>query len=121
MRALIFPMIAIGAVVATSDGEPSERDMRAAFEGKLALQVRNALDFAAESGGPGAVDRIRDNGMDRFAVNSFRKLDCKREAEKPGYVCVFAVDLGLASGTMQGKITGRFLSRPEGFVFAGDA
>ena len=118
MRALIVPLIAVGAVLATTSDEPSERDMRGAFEGALALQVRNALEFAQESGGPDAVAKIRDGGMDRFAVNSFRKLDCARDAEKPGYVCAFAVDVGLVSGAMQSKITGRFMSGPDGLVFA---
>lgn len=121
MRALILSLVAAGAVAGVYSDEPSEREMRNAFEGTLALQVRNALDFASESGGSGAVARIRDNGMDRFAVNSFRKLDCARDAKKTGYVCTFIVDLGLANGAMQGKITGRFMPAQAGYVFSGDA
>ena len=53
--------------------------MRAAFEGSLAMQVRNALDFARETGGDEAVMKIRDSGMDRYTLNAFQKLHCQAQ------------------------------------------
>jgi hypothetical protein len=118
MRALIVPLVAFGAVIGTATDEPTEREMRGAFEGALALQVRNALDFADETAGPDAVAKIRASGMDHYAVQSFRKLNCVRDGDKPGYRCMFAVDIGLAGGALQRTITGRFMSGPGGVVFA---
>lgn len=120
MRALVVSLVAVGVVLGTYSDEPSERDMRSAFEGALALQVSNALEFAEESGGADAVAKIRDSGMHRFAVNSFRKFDCARHAEKPGYICAFAAEVTLANGTMQSRITGRFAAGQDGLVFVTD-
>jgi hypothetical protein len=119
MRAYLVPLVAVGAVLGTFTDEPSERQMRHAFEGALALQVHNVLDFAEESGGPGAAARIRDSGMDRFAIRAFRKLECQRD-EKPGYACAFTVEIGLVDRDLQGKFSGRFVAGPDGLVFAGD-
>lgn len=120
MRAYLIPLVAAGAVLGTSVDEPSERQMRTAFEGALALQVRNALDFAEESGGPEAAARIRNSGMDRFAVRTFRKIECQRD-ERPGYACAFAVEIGLVDRDLQHRLSGRFLTGPGGLVFAGDS
>ncbi|MBI4274011.1 MAG: hypothetical protein HY659_04860 [Rhizobiales bacterium] len=117
MRALVVPLVAVGVVLGTYSDEPSERDMRSAFEGALALQVRNALEFAEESGGADAVAKIRDRGMDQFAVNTFRKFDCARDTEKPGYICAFAAEVALANGTMQSRVTGRFAVSQDGLIF----
>ena len=108
------------AVVAGSNPsyEPSEGQMRAAFEGSLAVQVRNALDFARETGGDEAVTKIRDSGMDRYTLNAFQKLNCQAQDDRTAHVCDFAVDVGLVNGLLQKTISGRFINGPDGFVFA---
>jgi hypothetical protein len=91
--------------------------MRAAFEGSLAAQVRNALEFARETGGDEAVSKIRESGMDRYTLNAFQKLNCRMD-DGSAHVCEFAVDVGLVNGPLQKTISGRFIKSPDGLVFA---
>ena len=114
---LVAPVIAAGLFFATSSDEPSERQMQLAFENALSVQVRNALEFANEAGGPDAVAEIRRNGTDRFDVNAFQKLKCEALPGKSGYLCNFRVDLRLVTGPMERALTGRFQSGNNGIVF----
>lgn len=117
MRLWILPLIAVGLVAGGRDnGEPTEQQMRAAFEHSLALQIRNALEFAQEAGGPEAVAAIRDNGTDRYTINNFRKLRCRTAGTE--FVCDFAVDIGLVNGPMQQTLSGRFKRHDETLVFS---
>jgi len=117
MRLWIVPLLAIVVVAGSNPGdEPSEYQMRAAFEGALAAQVRNALEFAREIGGDEAVNRIRDSGMDRYTLNTFQKLNCRAD-DGAAHVCEFAVDVGLVNGPLQKTITGRFSKDGNRFAF----
>ena len=118
MRGWIIPLFAVAVVLGSNPSyEPSEGQMRAAFEGSLAMQVRNALDFARESGGDEAVTKIRDSGMDRYTLNAFQKLNCQAQDGRATHVCEFAVDVELVSGLLQKTITGRFRKNGIEFVF----
>jgi hypothetical protein len=88
--------------------EPSEHEMRGAFEDVLTDQVRNALEFIAETGGAGAVDRVRQSGADRFTVRRFHKGDCRRSPDRAGHLCAFTVEIGVVSGQIQRTLAGRF-------------
>ena len=119
MRLWMLPLIAVGLFAGGRDnGEPTEQQMRAAFEQSLALQVRNALEFAQEAGGVEAVTMIRDNGTDRYEINAFRKLGCRAAETGREFVCDFAVDIGLVNGPMQQTLSGRFKRRDDTLVFA---
>lgn len=120
MRILAVWMAAAGLLYAASGDEPSERQMQAAFESALALQIANAVEFAAEAGGTDAIAKIRENRTDFFAVSGFRKIRCQGGPGASGYVCDFQVDIGLANGRLERTITGRFVSGPHGLVFAQD-
>ena len=65
--------------------------MRIAFEQRLQVQVNNAIEFLSETGGPQAVARVREAGMDRFEVRTFKKLDCAPDND--GFRCNFEVDV----------------------------
>ncbi len=119
MRLWTVPVVALAAVVVSLSDEPSERAMRAAFETSLAAQVQNALDFVAETRGPEAVAKVREAGTDKFAINDFRKLGCWR-GDKGGYVCRFAVDIGVIDGSVQEELTGRFYLRNDALAFTHD-
>lgn len=119
MRLWVIPIFAIGAVLGGAPGdEPSEREMRVAFADALALQVRNALDFARESGGKAAVQAIREAGTDRFSIADFHKVGCE-PLEGGAYVCGFTVDLDLVSGPVRHTLSGRFSAGQSGYIFAG--
>lgn len=119
MRVWIIPLFAVSVVAGSNPTyEPSEQQMRVAFEGSLATQIRNALDFVREAGGDEAVTRIRENGMDRYTLNAFQKLNCRAQDDGSAHVCEFAVDVGLVNGPLQKTISGRFIKGPDGLVFA---
>lgn len=118
MRLWTVPIVALSVAVVSISDEPSERAMRAAFETNLASQVQNALDFVAETSGPDAVAKVREAGTDRFAINTFHKLGCQRGDR--GYVCRFAVDIGVVDGNVREELVGRFFQRDDGLAFSHD-
>ncbi len=118
MRGWIIPLFAV-AVAAGSNPtyEPSEGQMRAAFEGALVAQVRGALEFARETGGDEAVTKIRAGGMDRFNLYAFQKLNCHAEDGRTVHLCAFTIDIELVNGLLQKTISGRFRKNGNGFEF----
>ena len=118
MRALVFPLVAAGVLASGAGDEPTERHMRGAFEAALNAYVRSALDFVAETGGPQAVEQVRQAGTDRFDIRSFQKRDCRRIAAEPAFVCGFAVDIDLSNGTLRRALSGRFVVADNGLVYA---
>lgn len=128
MRAIaLVPYLTIAAacgalaIAAPVDAGPSESRMRVAFEDTLTRQVRNALDFAAETGGPEAVALIRARGHDRFNIAAFRKRACQPRSEDGSHHCEFEVDVELVTGRMQRVLSGRFIIQPEQLVFVQEA
>ena len=119
MLAAVLTALSVASPAATG-AEPSEAQMRTAFEDVLARQVRNALDFAAETGGPEAVAAIREKGFDRFRIMAFRKRVCRQVAEGGSHICEFAVDIEVVSGRMERVIAGRFVAQPDRLVFVQD-
>jgi len=121
MRALLLPLVAVGVIFYAHSNEPTENQMRSAFERSLAAEVADAMAFVSESGGREAVERVRMAGNDRFEIRNFRKNDCQPMATKSGFDCAFAVNIILANGPMQRSLKGRFYNTPEGMQFALDA
>ncbi len=118
MRLFAVPLVALGVLMGGYSNEPTEGQMKSAFESSLTALVHNALDFVMEAGGPEAADQVRQAGSDRFAIRSFRKHDCLRNSGETDYVCGFAVDIELMNGDLQRRMSGRFYSGPHGFAFA---
>lgn len=116
MRVFVLPLAVLAVITGGFDDEPSEAQMKAAFEMSLAMQVRNALDFVAEADGPEAVQKIRQAGSDRFTVQGFRKLDCT-QAIDAAYLCSFAVDIALINGKIVRQMNGRFSPSSRGLLF----
>jgi hypothetical protein len=117
MRALVVIMIAIGVILYGHSNAPTEFQMRDAFERYLADQTAQTVEFIQETGGPGAVERVKAAGNDRFEIRAFRKLECQQSPTKPGYECTFNVDIDLANGTMHRALAGRFYNTSTGFAF----
>ncbi len=116
MRVFVLPLTVLAVISGGYSDEPSEAQMKMAFETSLAMQVRNALDFVAEADGAEAVQKIRQAGSDRFAVRGFRKLDCTRGVDA-AFFCSFAVDIELNNGKVQRQMNGRFSPSSRGLVF----
>jgi hypothetical protein len=118
---LMIPLSAAGMLLDRPGDEPSELEMRGAFEEALAVQVRNALEFVEQAEGTAAVQQVRQNGTDRFQVVSFQKLACKKiDAERPDHRCDFAVNIGLINGSLRQTISGRFVGSEAGLTFVQD-
>ena len=120
MRALLLPLVAVGVIFCLRANEPTENQMRSAFERSLAAEVADTMAFVGESGGREAVERVRMAGNDRFEIRDFRKVYCQPTAMKSGFDCAFAVNIALANGPMQRALKGRFYNTPEGIQFALD-
>ena len=119
MRLFLVPLIVYAVAPSAPPPEPSERAMRIAFEQRLQVQVDNVLEFLSETSGPQVVARLRESGMDRFEVRTFKKLDCAQD--DAGFRCSFEVDVSLVTGMIGQKISGRFMSGPDGrLTFAQD-
>jgi hypothetical protein len=119
MRVLAIPAVALVLTAGTYSDEPTELQMRDAFERTLTEQVRGAVAYVAETGGPGAVEKVRAAGTDRFEVRGFRKQTCAA-IDDGGYRCTFAVDLGVFNGELHRRISGRFFRGPDGLSFASE-
>jgi hypothetical protein len=119
MKTLAVPLIALGVAAGSFADEPAQRQMRAAFESKLAADVQTALAFVAETGGPAAIERVRQAGTDRFTVRSFRKTDCTRS--DTGHVCGFVVDIDVVDGLLHRELNGSFIPTANGLVFKHEA
>ena len=117
MRALVVIMIAIGVILYGHSNAPTEFQMRDAFEHYLVDQTAQTVEFIQETGGPGAVERVKAAGNDRFEIRAFRKLECQQSPTKPGYDCTFNVDIDLANGMMHRALAGRFYNTSTGLAF----
>jgi hypothetical protein len=117
MRLLTIPLVALGVLMGGYSDEPTEGQMKGAFEHSMQTLVRDALEFVTEAGGPEAADQLRQVGSDRFAIRSFRKLDCARDSGDASYVCGFAVNIELMNGDLQRRMSGRFINGAQGLAF----
>jgi hypothetical protein len=118
MKVLMVPLIVMSAVAGELNLEPSEAQMRGAFEQTLLSQVRNAVAFVAETGGPQAAQAIQQNGTDRFELRTFEKRACARLIGAHAYRCDFIVEISAMNNSSQHALTGRFFAGPNGFAFA---
>ena len=120
MRVLVLPIAAVAVIFFLHTNEPTENQMRNAFERSLAAEVADVMAFVGESGGREAVERVRLAGNDRFEIRNFSKVDCQPMAMKSGFDCAFTVNIALANGPMQRSLKGRFHDSPQGIQFALD-
>lgn len=110
-------LIAIGVIFYAHSNAPSEIQMRDAFQHYLADQTAQTVEFIQETGGSGAVERVKAAGNDRFEIRAFRKLECKQSQQNTGYDCTFNVDIELANGMLHRALEGRFYNTSMGTAF----
>ena len=120
MRVLVLPIAAVGVIFFLHTDEPTENQMRTAFERSLAAEVADTMAFIGESGGREAVERVRTSGNDLFEIRHFQKVDCRPMVTKSGFDCAFTASINLANGPLERSMQGRFYNTPEGIKFALD-
>jgi hypothetical protein len=92
MRILVLPLVAVGVIFFAHNDEPTENQMRGAFERSLAVEVADTMAFIGESGGPKAVERVRMVGNDRFEIQKFRKAEGRFYNSSEGIKFAFEPD-----------------------------
>lgn len=112
MRLITTPIVAL-ALTAGSSGEPSELEMRLAFQENLSAQVQSVLDYIVETRGAEGLAFVRTARTDRFEIRSFTKLRCEHTDRMSGHVCRFAVDIATVNGAVKQTETGCFIPRPS--------
>jgi len=117
MRTSIVVLIAIGVIFYAHSNEPSEIQLRDAFQHYLADQTARTVEFIRETSGPSAIERIKAAGNDQFEISAFRKHECKKSRGNPGYDCTFNVNIDLANGMMRRALEGRFYNTSTGIAF----
>ena len=120
MRILTLPAVLVGVFAVPGSDEPSAAEMRSAVQATLTAQVQSVLDYVAETGGEGALARVRAARTDAFDIRSFTKLDCTTSADKPGHLCDFALRVGVVTGELQATMRGRFYAGPRGLEFVNE-
>jgi len=120
MRILTLPAVLVGVFAVPGSDEPSAAEMRSAVQATLTAQVQSVLDYVAETGGEGALARVRAARTDAFDIRSFTKLDCTTSADKPGHLCDFALRVGVVAGELQATMRGRFYAGPRGLEFVNE-
>lgn len=81
------------ALAGCSGGEPSEAQMRSAFDGVMRA----------------------DATVQSFTIKEFKKLACKAASDRPGYMCDFYTDATanlayLGPQTIRRNMSGRFIA-----------
>jgi hypothetical protein len=118
MRLWTVPALLVGILgAACLSDEPSEAAMQRAFQATLAGEVRSAIDFVARTSGDSMVAKIRAAHTDAFDILGFTKLACAPSRRAAGHVCGFSVRIGVASGEIDGILSGRFYDGPHGLEF----
>lgn len=116
---LAVPATLSSAAELQTRSEPSEQQMRQAFDGFLKTLVGNVMGQVAETGGQAAVRKVRQNGNDQFAIRTFHKLGChRRAASADDYVCNFAVEVAVATGTIRRTMRGDFIKNANNLMIA---
>lgn len=98
--------------------EPSEPQMRGAFERYLATLVSNTLVLVGQSGGREAVRKVQQNHNDQFEIRSFQKLQCHASPTPHDYLCDFVVEVAVVTGTFRRSLQGHFVDGANGLDIA---
>ena len=121
MNIFMVALLAAIGLFSTDVPEPSEDAMQAAFASHLADGVKAVLAYAARTGGPDAVGRIRTTRTDEYALRTFRKIECRPGDGRSSRICHFMVEIDTIAGPMARLLVGRFVMGPNGLTYDPDA
>lgn len=109
-----------GAILAVSlfavgcSGEPSEVDIRAAFEKDLAKTAQSLDEAGKMFGGAG---KAFTDSLGKTQLHAVKKIGCTEAKEAPGFVCDVEVDMTVPiAGRSKEMTTVRFVKGPDGWV-----
>lgn len=95
-------------------GEPSEADIRAAFERDIAESSESLNKTAQMFGGAG---KAFTDMLGQAEIHSVKKIGCVEATDAPGYVCDVEVDMTVPlTGRKKDMTQARFVKGPDGWV-----
>lgn len=117
MRYLLTALlVAVLLAAAGCSGEPSETDIRAAFE-KDSVKNNASLNEAGKVMG-GAGKALTDM-IGKTEIHAVKKIDCVAAQNAPGFVCDVELDITVPlTGRTRDMVQARLVKGPEGWVLA---
>ena len=107
-------LFALLLVVTGCSGEPSESDIRAAFERDIAASSQSLNETAQKFGGAGKA--ITDM-LGKTEIHSVKKIGCIAAKDAPGFVCDVEMDMTAPlAGRKKDMTSARFVKGPDGWV-----
>ncbi len=107
-------LVAVSLFAAGCSGEPSEAEIKAAFEKDMA-KTAQSLDEAGKMFG--GVGKALTDSLGKTELHAVKKIDCAQAKDAPGFVCDVEIDMTVPlSGRSKETATMRFVKGPEGWV-----
>ena len=107
-------LLAVSLLTVGCSGEPSEADIRAAFEKDVA-KTAQSLDQAGKMFG--GVGKSFTDSLGKTELHAVKKIGCAEAKEAPGFVCDVEVDMTVPiAGRSKEMTTVRFVKGPDGWV-----
>ncbi len=111
---LTMALVAVSMLVAGCSGEPSEADIKAAFEKDMAKTAQSLDDAGKMFGGVG---KALTDSLGKTELHAVKKIGCAQAKDAPGFVCDVEVDMTVPlTGRSKEMATARFVKGPEGWV-----
>jgi len=117
MKTLLAAALAVFLLfTAGCSGEPSEADIRAAFEKDITKSSESLNKTAQMFGGAG---KAFTDMLGKAEIHSVKKISCVQATNEPGYVCDVEVDMTVPlTGRKKDMTQARFVKGPDGWVVA---
>ncbi len=107
-------LVAASLFAAGCSGEPSEVDIKTAFE-KDMVKSAQSLDEAGKMFG--GVGKTLTDSLGKMELHAVKKIDCAEAKDAPGFVCDVEVDMTVPlAGRSKEMATVRLVKGPEGWV-----
>ena len=109
-------LVAVSLFASGCSGEPSEADIKAAFEKDMAKTAQSIDEAGKMFGGMG---KSLTDSLGRMELHSVKKIGCAEAKDAPGFVCDVEVDMTVPiAGRSKEMATARFVKGPDGWVVA---
>ncbi len=107
-------LVAASLLAAGCSGEPSEADIKAAFEKDMA-KTAQSIDEAGKI--LGGVGKALTDSLGKTELHAVKKIGCAEAKDAPGFVCDVEVDMTVPlAGRSTETATVRFVEGPDGWV-----
>jgi hypothetical protein len=107
-------LLAMLLIMAGCSGQPSEADIKAAFEKDMAKTAQSIDEAGKMFGGLGT--SLTDS-LGKMELHAVKKIGCAEAKDAPGFVCDVEIDMTVPiAGRSKEMATARFVKGPEGWV-----